>query len=147
MLGSPNLPVTRKQVTTPARQAANAKRRKNDAHYACLVPGCNSTFVWRSNLRVHTRRHTEARPYVCEWPGCNKDFVCQDKCLKHQTIHKAELVVCPGCGRGFSRIDVSVSVLNQPLLHFESLLSLPRNIASGALEYQARLAAHNQDPP
>ncbi|KAG2037447.1 hypothetical protein BDR03DRAFT_957174, partial [Suillus americanus] len=73
----PILQVEKKQVTTSATQAASASRRRNEAHFACPVPGCGSTFTRRFNLRGHLRSHTEERPYVCEYPDCKKGFARQ----------------------------------------------------------------------
>jgi hypothetical protein len=53
--GVPRLPpilqVEKQQVTTSATQMASASRRRNEAHFACPVPGCGSTFTRRFNLR------------------------------------------------------------------------------------------------
>lgn len=53
--GPPRLPpifqVEKKQVTTTATQAASESRRRNQAAFFCPVPGCNSTFTRRFNLR------------------------------------------------------------------------------------------------
>ncbi|KAJ4483228.1 hypothetical protein J3R30DRAFT_1749129 [Lentinula aciculospora] len=82
--GVPRLPpilqVEKQQVTTSATQLASASRRRNEANFACPVPGCGSTFTRRFNLRGHLRSHTEERPFVCEWPGCNKGFARQHDC-------------------------------------------------------------------
>ena len=76
----PILQVEKVQVTTNATQAASASRRRNDANFACPVPGCGSTFTRRFNLRGHLRSHTEERPYVCSWPNCQKGFARQHDC-------------------------------------------------------------------
>jgi hypothetical protein len=53
--GVPRLPpilqVEKQQVTTSATQLASASRRRNEANFACPVPGCGSTFTRRFNLR------------------------------------------------------------------------------------------------
>lgn len=47
----PIMQVEKQQVTTSATQLASASRRRNEAHFACPVPGCGSTFTRRFNLR------------------------------------------------------------------------------------------------
>ncbi|KAH7874621.1 hypothetical protein F5879DRAFT_929990 [Lentinula edodes] len=109
--GVPRLPpilqVEKQQVTTSATQLASASRRRNEANFACPVPGCGSTFTRRFNLRGHLRSHTEERPFVCEWPGCNKGFARQHDCKRHQALHtsKPQSNVCQGCKKTFSRLD------------------------------------------
>ncbi|KAJ7496111.1 hypothetical protein B0H11DRAFT_2001886 [Mycena galericulata] len=109
--GVPRLPpilqVEKQQVTTSATQIASASRRRNEAHFACPVPGCGSTFTRRFNLRGHLRSHTEERPYVCEWPNCKKGFARQHDCKRHQALHtaKSQTNVCVGCKKTFSRLD------------------------------------------
>ncbi|KAF5370635.1 hypothetical protein D9758_001918 [Tetrapyrgos nigripes] len=103
----PILQVEKQQVTTSATQLASASRRRNEANFACPVPGCGSTFTRRFNLRGHLRSHTEERPYVCEWPGCGKGFARQHDCKRHQALHtaKPQSNVCKGCKKTFSRLD------------------------------------------
>ncbi|KAJ4476991.1 hypothetical protein C8J55DRAFT_516335 [Lentinula edodes] len=109
--GVPRLPpilqVEKQQVTTSATQLASASRRRNEANFACPVPGCGSTFTRRFNLRGHLRSHTEERPFVCEWPGCNKGFARQHDCKRHQALHtsKPQSNICQGCKKTFSRLD------------------------------------------
>ncbi|KAJ3969055.1 hypothetical protein EV361DRAFT_373973 [Lentinula raphanica] len=109
--GVPRLPpilqVEKQQVTTSATQLASASRRRNEANFACPVPGCGSTFTRRFNLRGHLRSHTEERPFVCEWPGCNKGFARQHDCKRHQALHnsKPQSNICHGCKKTFSRLD------------------------------------------
>ncbi|KIK67221.1 hypothetical protein GYMLUDRAFT_37299 [Collybiopsis luxurians FD-317 M1] len=109
--GVPRLPpilqVEKQQVTTSATQLASASRRRNEANFACPVPGCGSTFTRRFNLRGHLRSHTEERPFVCDWPGCNKGFARQHDCKRHQALHtnKPQSNICQGCKKTFSRLD------------------------------------------
>lgn len=104
----PILQVEKQQVTTSATQAASASRRRNEANFACPVPGCGSTFTRRFNLRGHLRSHTEERPYVCDFPGCKKGFARQHDCKRHQALHttaKSQSNICQGCKKTFSRLD------------------------------------------
>jgi hypothetical protein len=65
----PILQVEKKQVTTSATQAASASRRRNEAHFACPVPGCGSTFTRRFNLRGTQLHHMSV--------FCNKSIFYQ----------------------------------------------------------------------
>ncbi|KAG9077521.1 hypothetical protein FS749_010580, partial [Ceratobasidium sp. UAMH 11750] len=96
-----------KYITTTARQAASASRRRNNAQFKCPVPGCDRTFTRHFNLRDHVRSHIEEYPFVCEWPNCNIGFANQRDCKRHYDLHDPELNqhVCGGCGKIFSRMD------------------------------------------
>ncbi|KAG2355180.1 hypothetical protein BDR07DRAFT_1453842 [Suillus spraguei] len=99
----PILQVEKKQVTTSATQAASASRRRNEAHFACPVPGCGSTFTRRFNLRGHLRSHTEERPYVCEYPIARKALQDSMTATLHAT--RSQSNICQGCKKTFSRLD------------------------------------------
>lgn len=47
----PVMQVEKQTVTSNATQSASTNRRKTEAHFACPVPGCGSTFTRRFNLR------------------------------------------------------------------------------------------------
>ncbi|KAF5393230.1 hypothetical protein D9757_000748 [Collybiopsis confluens] len=69
--GVPRLPpilqVEKQQVTTSATQLASASRRRNEANFACPVPGCGSTFTRRPSpipygrKTIHTALAAEPR--------------------------------------------------------------------------------------
>ncbi|KAG2153761.1 uncharacterized protein EDB93DRAFT_1102565 [Suillus bovinus] len=154
----PILQVEKKQVTTSATQAASASRRRNEAHFACPVPGCGSTFTRRFNLRGHLRSHTEERPYVCEYPDCKKGFARQHDCKRHQALHatRSQSNICQGCKKTFSRLDaLNVTSLYryQPTstnIH-PSFASIQRHLRSEGgsecrqiVEAQQQAAAHAQ---
>jgi hypothetical protein len=94
----PSAGLTRSRVTTPATQAASARRRA--AHttrlYAC--PYCPITFTKRSNLEGawgrlrrrdapltragHIRAHEGVRPFACQW--CGRSFARDADRRRHE---------------------------------------------------------------
>ena len=72
--------VPKVNVTTGRTANASHRRRKQDANFACTVPGCGSTFTRGFNLKGHLRSHFEEKPYKCHWPGCGKGFARQHDC-------------------------------------------------------------------
>ena len=116
----------KKLVTTKATHDASVSRRKNDAAYACPVPGCGSTFTRSFNLKGglfcssffnfipnlfllhsgHMRSHMEERPFKCKWPGCGKGFARQHDCKRHESLHlNVRPYTCNGCKKTFARMD------------------------------------------
>lgn len=99
-------PVTKQNVTTGRTANASIKRRKQEATFACPVPGCGSTFTRGFNLKGHMRSHYEQKPYKCHWPGCDKGFARQHDCKRHEQLHSNyRPFVCDGCGKNFARMD------------------------------------------
>jgi hypothetical protein len=74
---------------------------------------CPKKFTRNSNLRAHSRTHSNERPYRC--PTCDKGFHRPNDFKRHQETHlgkkkfacRGELNVGGswGCGREFSRMD------------------------------------------
>lgn len=91
---------------------------------------CQRFIVGKYKIRVHTQRHSQARPYACDI--CNKAFkttenlrthmrwhdptrlivctICGAKCVspsdmkRHMTVHEGiKPYVCTTCGKGFRR--------------------------------------------
>jgi len=103
---SPNAPVAKHNVTTNRTASASHRRRKQDANFACTVPGCGSTFTRGFNLKGHLRSHYEQKPYKCQWPGCNKGFARQHDCKRHEQLHSNfRPFLCDGCEKQFARMD------------------------------------------
>ncbi|KAL4778279.1 hypothetical protein BJX76DRAFT_352736 [Aspergillus varians] len=59
----------------------------NERPYHCRVKGCNKGFIQRSALTVHTRTHTGERPYICDHEGCQKSFSDSSSLARHRRIH------------------------------------------------------------
>ena len=111
---TPNLPGTdglptqipKVNVTTGRTANASHRRRKQDANFACTVPGCGSTFTRGFNLKGHLRSHFEEKPYKCHWPGCGKGFARQHDCKRHEQLHSNfRPFECDGCKKQFARMD------------------------------------------
>ena len=93
-------------VTTGRTANASHRRRKQDANFACTVPGCGSTFTRGFNLKGHLRSHFEEKPYKCHWPGCGKGFARQHDCKRHEQLHSNyRPFECEGCRKQFARMD------------------------------------------
>jgi len=98
--------ITKQNVTTGRTANASIRRRKQDANFACTVPGCNSTFTRGFNLKGHLRSHYEQKPYKCHWPGCGKGFARQHDCKRHEQLHSNfRPFECEGCRKQFARMD------------------------------------------
>ncbi|KAF8318499.1 hypothetical protein DL93DRAFT_2036911, partial [Clavulina sp. PMI_390] len=98
--------VERQHVTTPATELASSQRRKNQAMYACNVPGCKSTFTRHFNLKGHMRSHLDIKPFACKWAGCKKSFARAHDCKRHEALHlNYRPFTCEGCKKTFARLD------------------------------------------
>ncbi|KAF9555151.1 hypothetical protein CPC08DRAFT_622673, partial [Agrocybe pediades] len=98
--------IAKQNVTTGRTANASIRRRKQDANFACTVPGCNSTFTRGFNLKGHLRSHYEQKPYKCHWPGCGKGFARQHDCKRHEQLHSNyRPFECDGCRKQFARMD------------------------------------------
>jgi len=98
--------IPKANVTTGRTANASHRRRKQDANFACDVPGCGSTFTRGFNLRGHLRSHYDLKPYKCHWPGCGKGFARQHDCKRHEQLHSNfRPFECDGCGKQFARMD------------------------------------------
>lgn len=101
-----NAQVPKVNVTTGRTANASHRRRKQDANFACTVPGCGSTFTRGFNLKGHLRSHYEEKPYKCHWPGCGKGFARQHDCKRHEQLHSNfRPFECEGCRKQFARMD------------------------------------------
>ncbi|KAF8805438.1 hypothetical protein BYT27DRAFT_7258555 [Phlegmacium glaucopus] len=108
LTGTDVLPTQIPKVNVTTGRTANAshRRRKQDANFACTVPGCGSTFTRGFNLKGHLRSHFEEKPYKCHWPGCGKGFARQHDCKRHEQLHSNfRPFECDGCKKQFARMD------------------------------------------
>ena len=77
---------------------------KQDAKFACPVPGCRARYTRAFNLKTHLRSHL--KPYKCHWPGCGKGFARQHDYKRHEQFHSNfGPFECEGCRKQFVRMD------------------------------------------
>lgn len=70
-----------------------------DHHLICLI--CNRKCTTASNLKIHVRTHTGARPFACTI--CDKTYTQLSSMRVHMRSHTGEKpYVCATCGKGFS---------------------------------------------
>ena len=63
-------------MTTGRKANACHRRRKQDAIFACTVPGCGSTFTGGlNNIKGHLRSRFEEKPYNLIGPDVGKGLL------------------------------------------------------------------------
>ena len=82
-----SLHIPRVNVMTGHTASTSHRQCKQEANFACTVPGCGSMFTQGFNLKGHLHSHFEEKPYKCHWPGCGKGFVRQHDCKRHEQLH------------------------------------------------------------
>ena len=98
--------VPKVNVTTGRTANASHRQQKQDANFACTVPGCGFTLTRGFNLKGHLRSHSEEKPYKCHWPGCGKGFARQHDCKRLEQLHgNFRPFECEGCRKQFARMD------------------------------------------
>ncbi|TID16450.1 C2H2 type zinc finger domain protein [Venturia nashicola] len=62
--------------------------------YPCLKSGCHKSFVKKTALTKHMKRHT--KPWACTHFGCNKTFGSKDDWKRHERnqVPSAEVWIC-----------------------------------------------------
>jgi len=64
---------------------------------------CGKRFRRRTNLQVHERVHSDARPFPCDFAGCGKSFKRKHGLKAHIRTHTGyKPFECAECGRKFS---------------------------------------------
>ena len=93
-------------MMTGRTASASHRRLKQEANFACIVPGCGTTFTRSFNLEGHLRSHFKEKPYKCHWPGCGKGFARQHDCKRHKQLHSNfRPFECEGCRKPFVRMN------------------------------------------
>lgn len=88
---------------------AQKSRVSNDPKPLCLnmakrfeCQECGYATKYKSNLKVHIRKHTGDKPHRCE--HCSKCYTTSHNLRKHITTHKDVLSFhCSGCFNGFTQ--------------------------------------------
>jgi uncharacterized Zn-finger protein len=66
----------------------------------CIYKGCKDTFTSASDLREHSRHHSEERFNACDVPGCNFATTSEFLLIKHKRgMHSPALWKCYACGK------------------------------------------------
>jgi KRAB domain-containing zinc finger protein len=66
----------------------------------CIYKGCNETFTSASDLREHSRHHSEERSNACDVPGCNFATTTETLLVLHKRgMHSPALWKCYACGK------------------------------------------------
>ncbi|XP_048344703.1 zinc finger protein 14-like isoform X3 [Sphaerodactylus townsendi] len=79
----------------------NVNISKDSIMEACKCIQCGMQFKYRSELLVHQRIHTDAKPFECS--VCGKRFICNCSLQRHQSIHAGDKPFeCSECGKKFS---------------------------------------------
>ena len=59
--------------------------------FNCKESGCPRLFTTKSDLKKHTRTHTNERPFACSVPACGKAFVASHHLKNHMKSHQRRM--------------------------------------------------------
>lgn len=72
--------------------------------YACRCRMCAATFFSKSDMQIHSKSHTEAKPHKC--PHCAKSFANSSYLAQHIRIHSgAKPYTCSYCQKSFRQLS------------------------------------------
>ncbi|XP_033836404.1 zinc finger protein 384-like isoform X2 [Periophthalmus magnuspinnatus] len=70
--------------------------------YRCRM--CAATFFSKSDMQIHSKSHTEAKPHKC--PHCSKSFANSSYLAQHTRIHSgAKPYTCSYCQKSFRQLS------------------------------------------
>jgi len=67
------------------------KRIHTGNTFNCSESGCPRLFTTKSDLKKHTRTHTNERPFACSVPACGKAFVASHHLKNHMKSHQRRM--------------------------------------------------------
>ena len=72
--------------------------------FACRCRMCAATFFSKSDMQIHSKSHTEAKPHKC--PHCAKSFANSSYLAQHIRIHSgAKPYTCSYCQKSFRQLS------------------------------------------
>lgn len=72
--------------------------------FACRCRMCAATFFNKSDMQIHSKSHTEAKPHKC--PHCAKSFANSSYLAQHIRIHSgAKPYTCSYCQKSFRQLS------------------------------------------
>ncbi|CAJ1062556.1 zinc finger protein 384 isoform X1 [Xyrichtys novacula] len=76
--------------------------KDNTKTYRCRM--CAATFLSKSDMQIHSKSHTEAKPHKC--PHCAKSFANSSYLAQHIRIHSgAKPYTCSYCQKSFRQLS------------------------------------------
>ncbi|XP_011604218.1 zinc finger protein 384b isoform X1 [Takifugu rubripes] len=76
--------------------------KDNIKTYRCRM--CAATFLNKSDMQIHSKSHTEAKPHKC--PHCDKSFANSSYLAQHIRIHSgAKPYTCSYCQKSFRQLS------------------------------------------
>ncbi|KAG9045891.1 hypothetical protein FS837_005522 [Tulasnella sp. UAMH 9824] len=71
--------------TEPPRQAPAPTSTAGTARYECQY--CQKRFNRPSSLKIHVNTHTGEKPFQCPFPGCGRRFSVMSNMRRHSRVH------------------------------------------------------------
>jgi len=88
------------------------KRIHTGNTFNCKESGCPRLFTTKSDLKKHTRTHTNERPFACSVPACGKAFVASHHLKNHMKSHQRRMARLNG-----PSLQNKVSAADGPQVH------------------------------